>query len=295
MWGFAVAFLVLGVLAVRRASAALGHVVVARSAAPGAAAPVRLVTALTGYVIVFFGTLGILRVGIEHLLVGAGLAGVVLGIAGQQSLGNVFAGIVLITARPFTVGDSVRIRSGALGGIFEGVVMGMSLTYVTLNVEGTPIKIPNSGMLAAGVGRIGRRSGQTGPVPVVTGQAGSAPGAGAPGGQVPADTSSRASPTALPEPSGSPPEATRAAPGKPDATLNAPTADSARTAVSSPGSAESPQPSTADQATSGPGTSSPGAADPGTSGPETADPGMAAPQPAGARPTAGPADGSSGS
>jgi hypothetical protein len=93
-------------------------------------------------------------VSIDHLLVGAGLAGIVLGIAAQQSLGNVFAALVLLLARPFKVGDHVRIRSGALGGIFEAWVLEVSLTYVTVRTDDGDLKIPNSAMLAAGVGKL---------------------------------------------------------------------------------------------------------------------------------------------
>ncbi len=215
MWGLAIAFLVLGVLAVRRVSGGFGHLVVARSGAPGAAAPVRLITAIVGYVVVFFGTLGILRVDLTHLLIGAGLAGVVLGIAGQQSLGNVFAGIVLVTAKPFTVGDAVRIRSGALGGIFEGVVTGMSLTYVTLNIEGTSMKIPNSGMLAAAVGRLPRRPGHTGPVPAVGVPSGAVPVVAPGSAAAPAVAGATATPVGdgAPTETGAPGAAPRAADG----------------------------------------------------------------------------------
>jgi hypothetical protein len=90
----------------------------------------------------------------SNTLVGAGVAGVVLGIAAQQSLGNVFAGLVLLVARPFVIGDHIRIRSGALGGIFEAWVSEMSLTYTTLRTEDGILKIPNSAMLAAGVGHL---------------------------------------------------------------------------------------------------------------------------------------------
>jgi hypothetical protein len=186
MWGSAAAFLVVGVLATRRAAAALGHLISARSAAAAGPA-IRLITTAAGYLVVFFAVLGIAGIPVEHLLVGAGLAGVVLGIAGQQTLGNVFAGMVLIVARPFTVGDHVRVRSGALGGIFDGDVMGMSLTYVTLTVDGVVVKIPNSGMLAAGVGRLsGRLTTVTGAVPVVTGASGAVPVVAGASGAVPA-------------------------------------------------------------------------------------------------------------
>jgi small-conductance mechanosensitive channel len=78
----------------------------------------------------------------------------VLGIAAQQSLSNVFAAVVLLLARPFVVGDRIRIRSGALGGVFEATVAGISLTYVTLITDDGPLKIPNSVMLATAVGAI---------------------------------------------------------------------------------------------------------------------------------------------
>jgi small-conductance mechanosensitive channel len=80
------------------------------------------------------------------------LTGVVLGIAAQQVLGNVFAGAVLLLAHPFGIGDHIRVRSGALGGQFDGVVRGMNLTYVTLRTDEGPLNVPNSGMLAAAVG-----------------------------------------------------------------------------------------------------------------------------------------------
>lgn len=145
--------LVAGVLATTRLSAAVSRLAVV-SSVPAAAGAVRIVTAGVGYLIVAFSLLAVLEVSIEHLLVGAGLAGVVLGIAAQQSLGNVFAGLVLILARPFSIGDRIRIRSGSLGGVFEASVREMSLTYVTLMTDDGELKIPNSAMLAAGVGRL---------------------------------------------------------------------------------------------------------------------------------------------
>lgn len=152
-WISAAVLLVFGAVATTRISHALSRSM-ALGPVPGAEAAVRILSAAAGYLIVIFGVLAVLSVSIEKILVGAGLAGVVLGIAAQQSLGNVFAGLVLILARPFRIGDHVRIRSGALGGVFEAWVREMSLTYVTLELDTGEVKIPNSAMLAAGVGRI---------------------------------------------------------------------------------------------------------------------------------------------
>ena len=46
----------------------------------------------------------------------------VFGLAAQQTLGNLIAGMVLISARPFKVGDRVRLQAGGIAGQIEGVV-----------------------------------------------------------------------------------------------------------------------------------------------------------------------------
>ena len=153
VWASAAVLAVFGVVATRRAAAGLGQLIAARGMPAGGAA-VRLVASGVGYVVIIFAELGLLDVSIEHLLVGAGLAGIVLGIAAEQSLSNVFAALVLLLARPFAVGDHIRIRSGALGGVFEAVVLGVSLTYVTMSTDDGVLRIPNSVMSATAVGPI---------------------------------------------------------------------------------------------------------------------------------------------
>ena len=147
----AAGFVVFGLLATRRLAVGLSKLMTSRTARAAGTA-VRVVVTAVGYLVVLFGFLGIIGVSLGHVLIGGTVAGVVLGIAGQQSLSNIFAGFVLLLARPFSVGDHVRVRSGSLNGPFDGVVLGMSLTYVTMFVDGGVLKIPNSGVLAAGVG-----------------------------------------------------------------------------------------------------------------------------------------------
>ncbi len=105
-----------------------------------------------GYAVALLGTLSMLSIPVGHLLLGGAIAGVVIGIAAQQSLGNAFAGMVLLMARPFAVGNRIRVRSGALGGEFSGTVTAMSLTYVSVLTDEGMLKVPNSSMLAAAVG-----------------------------------------------------------------------------------------------------------------------------------------------
>jgi small-conductance mechanosensitive channel len=153
VWVAAVVLAIFGAIAIRRMGAGLGHLMSSRPM-PAAGAAVRLVTTATGYVIVICAELGVLDVSIEHLLIGAALAGIVLGIAAQQSLGNVFASVVLLLAKPFSVGQCIRIRSGAMGGIFDGTVLGVSLAYVTISTDDGIVRIPTSVMLATAAGPI---------------------------------------------------------------------------------------------------------------------------------------------
>ncbi len=58
-------------------------------------------------------TLELFTVPVGQLVLGGALTSVFVGIAAQQALGNVFAGLVLLIARPFQVGDAIRLRAGA--------------------------------------------------------------------------------------------------------------------------------------------------------------------------------------
>src|ERR1017187_8500436 len=96
--------------------------------------------------------LNLASVPVGQLVLGGAVTGVLLGIAAQQSLANLFAGMVLLFARPFRVGDQVWIRSGALGGMLTGIVTDISLTYVRLETDNGRCLLPNSQVLAAVVG-----------------------------------------------------------------------------------------------------------------------------------------------
>lgn len=112
---------------------------------------VRYVLLLAG--VFAIGTISLYLLGIrpDKLLVGGAVTGVLIGIAAQQSLANLFAGLVLLFASPFRVGDHVRFRAGALSGEIEGVVTDLSLAYVRLQTAQGPMLLPNSQALAAAV------------------------------------------------------------------------------------------------------------------------------------------------
>ncbi len=146
------AFVVLALLAVQTLANGFARVIDARSASRSGGTAVRIIASITGFVLVAFVGLGLLSVSVQHLLIGGALTGVILGIAGQQALGNVFAGLVLLVARPFTVDQHVRIRAGALGGVMDGAIKRIGLAYVTIETLEGVVNVPNSVMLTAGVG-----------------------------------------------------------------------------------------------------------------------------------------------
>lgn len=151
-WSGAGGFLVFGLIAVRSIAGQINRVMTARTG-PGHAGVVRWLILLVGYILVVFTFLSLIQIRAVHqVLVGGAITGIILGIAAQNALGNLFAGIVLLLARPFNIGDRIRLKSGAMGGELIGHVTGMGLTYVTLMTDDGPLSLPNSGVLAAGIG-----------------------------------------------------------------------------------------------------------------------------------------------
>src|SRR3954453_6072245 len=85
------------------------------------------------------------------LAVGGGFTAVVVGLAAQQVLGNLLAGLVLITNRPFRVGERVRLQAGVLAGQLDGVVGQLGLFYTTLVSGADRIMVPNGVLIQCAV------------------------------------------------------------------------------------------------------------------------------------------------
>ena len=114
---------------------------------PGTAGTVvfllRLVTMLAAVLV----ALRIAGLGPRTLALGGAFTAVVVGLAAQQTLGNLFAGMVLLSARPFRVGERVKLQGGGLAGTVEGVVSSLGLLYTTLASGDDSIMVPNSVVL----------------------------------------------------------------------------------------------------------------------------------------------------
>jgi small conductance mechanosensitive channel len=109
----------------------------------------------TGFVIRLLATaavvilaLRIAGVTASTLAVGGAFTAVLLGLAAQQAMGGIFAGIVLQSTRPFRVGERVRLVGGALAGSLEGTVSSLGLFYTTLSQGADRLLVPNNVLLS---------------------------------------------------------------------------------------------------------------------------------------------------
>lgn len=122
-----------------------------------------------GYIVLAFVVLGIAGVSGTELLAGGTFTGLVLGLASQQTLSNIFAGLLILTTRPFLVGNRITLSTWQWGFAlpsyppkffsedllipgYTGVVEDIRLNYTMIRLdEGVQLKVPNSIVIQASV------------------------------------------------------------------------------------------------------------------------------------------------
>lgn len=127
---------------------------------PAMAGTVGFVIRLATVGVVLVVALSIAGVNPRTLALGGAFTAVIVGLAAQQTLGNVIAGTVLLSARPFRVGDPVRLQGGQIAGQIEGTISALGLLYTTFATEEGSILVPNSVVLSVAVLAKERRSGK---------------------------------------------------------------------------------------------------------------------------------------
>jgi small-conductance mechanosensitive channel len=118
---------------------------------PSTAGTVGFLIRLTTMVVALLVALRIAGLNPRELAVGGAATAVLIGLAAQQTIGNLFAGTVLLSARPFRVGDRVRMQGGPLAGTIEGVVSSLGLLYTVLADGEDEIMVPNSVVLNSAI------------------------------------------------------------------------------------------------------------------------------------------------
>ncbi len=145
-----IVLLILGWAIARNFGRALGPALF-RRLDPATAGPVGFLIRLSMLAVTLLVALSVAGVEARTLLVGGAFTAVILGLAAQQTLGNLFAGMVLLSARPFRVGDRVRLQGGPLAGQIEGTVSSQGLLYTTFLAGEDSVMVPNSVVLNVAV------------------------------------------------------------------------------------------------------------------------------------------------
>lgn len=145
-----IALIVLGWTFARALGRALGPILLDRLE-PGTAGTVgfliRLVTVIASVMV----ALRLAGLTPRTVAVGGAITAVVIGLAAQQTLGNVIAGIVLLSARPFRVGERIQLMGGGLGEETTGIVDSLGLLYTTIASGEDRIMVPNNVVLNSAV------------------------------------------------------------------------------------------------------------------------------------------------
>ncbi len=118
---------------------------------PATAGTVGFLIRLATVAVAAFVALRVAGIETRTLALGGAFTAVILGLAAQQTLGNLIAGTVLLSARPFRVGERVRLQGGPIGGQIEGTVSSLGLLYTTFATGDDSIMVPNSVVLNVAV------------------------------------------------------------------------------------------------------------------------------------------------
>jgi small-conductance mechanosensitive channel len=105
----------------------------------------------TGFVLVAMAVLGELGVKLAALLGAAGIVGIAVGFASQTSVSNIISGLFLISEKPFTVGDVIRI------GTTTGIIQSIDLLSIKIRTfDNMFVRIPNEKILNSEVTNVTR-------------------------------------------------------------------------------------------------------------------------------------------
>lgn len=96
-----------------------------------------------------FIVLGIWGVSMTGLLAGAGFMGIVVGLAAQETLGNVISGLLMMFSRPFEIGDWVKVSD------YSGIVEDITVINTKIKTfDGEIVSIPNKKVSSAPINNL---------------------------------------------------------------------------------------------------------------------------------------------
>ncbi|MDR1388445.1 MAG: mechanosensitive ion channel family protein [Treponema sp.] len=105
----------------------------------------------TGFVLAFLFVFKSIGVDLSALLGAAGIAGVILGFAAQTSVSSLISGFFLLSEKPFSVGDTIKLDD------VSGVVISVDLLSVKLRTyDNLFVRIPNETIIKSNLTTVTR-------------------------------------------------------------------------------------------------------------------------------------------
>jgi small-conductance mechanosensitive channel len=154
--------LVLVAMLVARAVTNAATKALVRQGLGGRGPAVRLFLNMLVAVAAVFALFRLAGVSADSILLGAGFTGIVLGLAAQTVLANVFAGFLIVFADPFRPGDRISLVSSNYGILapsyphealqpgYAGIVEDIGLVHTVLTLDnGAVAKVPNAVVITA--------------------------------------------------------------------------------------------------------------------------------------------------
>lgn len=145
--------------------------VTARRVGSRSSTSIRFLTRLVLYLSLALGVLAALGVSLSSAIFGSAFLSVIFGLAGQNFLANLIAGIGLVIFHPFEVGDQIQFVTWqysmimpsfaheAMKPAYRGRVSDINLAYTTLITEdGVPLEVPNGILMQAAIQNFHRQT-----------------------------------------------------------------------------------------------------------------------------------------
>jgi len=154
-WLTAIVVLVFGVLLSALIARAINEYIKKNGVKQEAGTISRLFS-IIAYTTVAIIALYLMHINVTGLLISAGFLGIVLGLAAQSTLSNVFSGISMIIAKPFEPGDYITVQTWQYSRMpstypheefipgYNGVVNKIGLLYTEIIENNIPLYVPNS-------------------------------------------------------------------------------------------------------------------------------------------------------
>ncbi|MCL5437775.1 MAG: mechanosensitive ion channel family protein [Candidatus Thermoplasmatota archaeon] len=136
---------------------------------PAKAHSLSFIASLVGYFTLTVSVFYTIGINVSTVILGSAFISLILGLAAQSVLANTFAGLMLILARPFSVGQRISVLTWQYGFLlssyapkyfskdkitpsYSGKVTYISLNYTTLEDSyGNVVRIPNNVMIQASI------------------------------------------------------------------------------------------------------------------------------------------------